>query len=235
MIEAIIIDDESNNIYSLQNLLAKFCPEIHITGTATNAITGYELIKKVNPQLAFLDIEMPFGNAFDLLNHLQEIRFEIIFVTAFDQYAHKAFKYSAIDYLLKPINIDELIKAVDKVKTHIDNKSINEKVATLLHNMDPDKLNSPKIAIASLNDVTFISMNTIIRMEAQKNYTIVYVKDGTKILATKNLGSFEELLPEEKFCRIHHSHIVNLGFIKKYNRGRGGYIEMDDGTEIEVL
>ncbi|MEO6228804.1 MAG: LytTR family DNA-binding domain-containing protein [Ferruginibacter sp.] len=234
MIEAIIIDDELNNINSLQNLLTKFCPQINITGTATNAKTGFELIKKINPQLAFLDIEMPFGNAFDLLNRLQEIRFEIIFVTAFDQYAIKAFKYAAIDYLLKPINIDELIKAVDKVKAHIDNKNTNEKVTTLLHNIDPNKINNPKIAIAELNGVTFIYMDTIVRMEAQKNYTVVYVNGGTKIMATKNLGSFEEFLPEKQFCRIHHSHIVNLAFIKKYNNGRGGHIEMEDGTEIEV-
>ncbi len=234
MIEAIIIDDESNNINSLQKLLAVFCPDIHIAGTATNAITGYELIKKINPQLAFLDIEMPFGNAFDLLNRFQEIRFEIIFVTAFDQYAIKAFKYSAIDYLLKPINIAELIKAVNKAKMQFDNKGVNEKVTTLLHNIDPGKSNHIKIAIPVLNGITFIDMQTIIRMEAQKNYTLVYITGGIKIMATKNLGSFEDLLPEEQFCRIHHSHIVNLDFIKKYNTGRGGLIEMDDGTEIEV-
>jgi two-component system LytT family response regulator len=214
--------------------LAKFCPQVKIIGTAGNANTGFDLIKKVSPQLAFLDIEMPYGNAFDLLNRLEEVNFQIIFVTAFDQYAIKAFKYSALDYLLKPINIEELKNAVDKVTKHINSKSANEKITTLLHNLDPAKTANPKIAIAGLNGVTFINIENVIRMEAQKNYTIVYINNGQKILATKNLGSFEELLPESLFCRIHHSHIVNLNCIKRYNKGRGGYLEMEDGTEIEV-
>ena len=234
MIQAIIIDDEQNNITSLQNLLAKFCPEVEITGTADNANTGYDLIKKVSPQLVFLDIEMPYGNAFDLLNRLEEVNFEIIFVTAFHQYAIKAFKYSALDYLLKPVNIEELKTSVEKVAKHINVKIANEKVATLLHNINPAKMANQKIAITGLNGITFINIENITRMEAQKNYTVVYINNGQKILATKNLGSFEELLPPSQFCRIHHSHIVNLSFIKKYSKGRGGHLEMEDGADIEV-
>lgn len=234
MIEAVIVDDELNNIYSLQNLLQKFCPQIKIIGTADNANSGFNLIKRVAPQLAFLDIEMPYGNAFDLLNRLEKVYCEIIFVTAFDQYAIKAFKYSALDYLLKPINIEELKIAVEKVTKYINGRNANEKVATLLHNIDPAKLAHPKIAITGINGLTFINMQTITRLEAQKNYTIVYINSAQKIVSTKNLGSFEEILPDSDFCRIHHSHIVNLSFIKRYNKGRGGHLEMEDGTEIEV-
>ncbi len=234
MIEAIIVDDEINNVTSLQNLLKKFCPEIKVVGTAEDANAGYDLIQRTSPQLAFLDIEMPFGNAFDLLNRLGEVNFEIIFITAFDQYAIKAFRYSALDYLLKPINIDELKNAVEKVSKHINTKTVNEKVSVLLHNMDKAKPVHPKIAIAGVNGITFIQTENITRLEAQKNYTLVFVDSGQKIMSTKNLGGFEELLPESSFCRVHHSHIVNLNFVKRYHKGRGGYIEMEDGSDIEV-
>lgn len=234
MIQAVIIDDEVNNVTSLKNLLTKFCPGVQVVGTADNANTGYDLIKATGPQLAFLDIEMPFGNAFDLLNRLGEITFEIIFITAFDRYAIKAFKYSALDYLLKPVNIDELQQAVEKVTRQVDSKIANEKVLNLLHNINTGKAATPKIAIAGINDTTFINIQEITRLEAQKNYTLVHLNNGQKIMTTKNLGSYEELLPESSFCRIHHSHIVNLNFISKYKKGRGGHIEMADGTDIEV-
>ncbi|MDO9374127.1 MAG: LytTR family DNA-binding domain-containing protein [Bacteroidota bacterium] len=234
MIQAVIIDDEVNNVNSLRNLLTKFCPGVEVIGTADNANSGYDLIKAKAPELAFLDIEMPFGNAFDLLNRLGEINFEIIFITAFDRYAIKAFKYSALDYLLKPVDIDELQKAVEKVTLQVNKKIANEKVLNLLQNMSAEKTATPKIAIAGINDTTFIQVQDITRLEAQKNYTLVHLVGGQKIMTTKNLGSYEELLPESSFCRIHHSHIVNLGFISKYKKGRGGHIVMEDGTDIEV-
>lgn len=179
---------------------------------------------------------MPYGNAFDLLNQLGVVNFQIIFVTAFDRYAIKAFKYSALDYLLKPINIEELKNAVTKVAAQIKNNQSkgNENVSTLLHNLNKETVSNPTIAISGLNGVIFIYVKSIIRMEAQKNYTLVFLNNGEKIMVTKNLGTFEELLPDSSFCRIHHSHIVNLDFIRKYNKGRGGHIEMEDGTEIEV-
>ena len=234
MIAAIIIDDEENNVNSLKNLIGKFCPGIEIVGTADNANSGYDLVQATSPQLAFLDIEMPFGNAFDLLNRLGEINFEIIFITAFDRYAIKAFKFSAVDYLLKPVNIEELQQAVEKVKKQLNTKAGNEKVLNLLQNVKAGRLVTGKIAIPGINGATFINVQDITRLEAQKNYTLVYLNNGEKLMAAKNLGSYEELLPDAEFCRIHHSHIINLNFVTKYKKGRGGHIQMFDGTDIEV-
>lgn len=234
MIKAIIIDDEPNNVNSLLQLLQLFCQEVEVIGSAGNKTEGLALIHRLQPELVFLDIEMPYGNAFDLLNELKEIRFEIIFITAFDNYAIKAFKYAAQDYLLKPINIDELKLAVARAAQQIKLKLVNEKAVQLLANIDNKNPLLEKMAIAGLDGVRFVPTADIVRLEASKNYTEVHLKDGTHMLATKTLGSFEEILPETQFCRIHHSHVVNLNFVKRYLKGRGGFIELEDSTQLEV-
>lgn len=235
MIRAVIIDDEPNNVNSLQVILKKFCPEINIVGTADNANSAFDLINETSPQLLFLDIEMPYGNAFDLLNRLNNINFEIIFITAFDTYAIKAFKYSALDYLLKPINIEDLKKAVQRVSKFVNNGLINDKVINLLQNMNTStEMTLKKLALPTMDGLIFLKTQDIIRLEASGSYSIIHVVNKQPIIVTKPLGSFEELLQENLFCRIHHSHIINLDYIKKYNKGRGGTVEMEDGVNIEV-
>src|SRR5436190_7485545 len=234
MINAVIIDDETRSIKLMKNILSKFCPQVHLIGDANNGQTGQELIQQKKPELVFLDIEMPYGNGFDLLNALMPIDFEVIFVTAFDKYMLQALKYSALDYLLKPVNIAELKAAVKHAETRINKNSINQQLTILLENFKKHESGLKKIAIPTADGFDFVLIEDIVRCEAQGPYTRLFIKDSKKILVSKPLKEYESLLPDNIFLRIHNSHLVNLNFIKKYNRGRGGYIEMDDGTTLEV-
>lgn len=234
MITAILIDDEPNNINTLQQLLARYCPQVQVIGTAESAVTGEEIIKATNPDLVFLDIEMPYGNAFELLNNLSPIGFEVVFVTAFDSYAINAIKYAALDYLLKPINIKELQAAVLKAVERLDNKNIQKKIEALLYNLQSQKNAFQRLALPSIDGLVFINTEDCIRMEAKSNYTTIFLKNAAPVTVSKPLKEFEDILGNEQFTRVHHSHIINHQFVRKYHRGRGGYIEMDDGTSIEV-
>jgi two-component system LytT family response regulator len=234
MIRAVIIDDEPNNVASLQGLLTEYCPEVKIEGTANNRSTGSILIRETQPDLAFLDIEMPYGNAFDLLNDLTPVTFDIIFVTAFDNYAINAIKYSALDYILKPVNIKELQVAVQKASESIRAKDINQKIDNFLKNLKTTQPVQKKMALPTPDGLLFVCIEDFVRLEAESNYTSIYLKNQKKIVIAKTLREFEELLPSEIFSRIHHSHIINHNYIKQYHRGRGGYLEMEDGTAIEV-
>ncbi len=234
MISAVILDDEQNNIGALENLLKQFCPEINITGSASDIETGSALITKTEPQLVFLDIEMPFGNAFDMLEKMMPLTFEVIFVTAFEKYAIRAFKYVALDYLLKPVNIEELKKAVGRAKLRIEEKKINTRIEFLLENFRNESPGLKKIALPASDGWIFEEIENIVHLQAEGNYKYVFTRDGGKKLVSKNLKEFEDLLPTALFCRIHHSHIINLNFIKKYYKGRGGYVELANGSEVEV-
>ena len=234
MINAVIIDDEPKNVRVLKNMLREFCPEVSLLGEANNSNEGKELIQQKKPQLVFLDIEMPYGNGFDLLNALMPIDFEVIFVTAFDKYMLQALKYSALDYLLKPVNIEELKVAVQHAEVRIKKNSINQQLTVLLDNFKKHDLGLKKIAVPNAEGFDFILIEDIVRCEAQGAYTRIFTRDSKKILVSKPLKEYENLLPENIFLRVHHSHLVNLNHIKKYNRGRGCYIEMDDVTAIEV-
>ncbi|HET9826501.1 MAG TPA: LytTR family DNA-binding domain-containing protein [Chitinophagaceae bacterium] len=234
MIHAVIIDDEPKNVRVMKNMLNDFCPQVHLVGEANNSTQGKELIREKKPELVFLDIEMPYGNGFDLLNALMPIDFEVIFVTAFDKYTLQALKYSALDYLLKPVNIDELKTAVQNAEVRINKNSINQQLTILLENFKKQDSSLKKIAIPAADGFDFILIEDIVRCEAQGPYTRIFVKDSKKLLVSKSLKEYESLLPGDIFLRVHNSHLVNLNYIKKYNRGRGGYIEMDDGTILEV-
>jgi two-component system, LytTR family, response regulator len=231
---ALIIDDEPKNVRILKKLLEDYCPQIVVAGEAGDARVAYTTIRELKPELVFLDIEMPYGNAFDLLDKLLPVDFEIIFITAFDDYTLKAFKYSALDYLLKPVDIDELKAAVKKAAEKISGKNINLQLGNLLSNLKNNQATLQKIALPSADGIIFINVEEIIRCEANGNYTIIYADSKEKITASKTIKDYEELLPPSIFCRIHNSHIINLNRIKKYHRGRGGFVVMDDGTSIEV-
>ncbi|OQP57980.1 LytR/AlgR family response regulator transcription factor [Niastella populi] len=234
MINALIIDDEPKNIRILRGLLNESCPEVRIIGEAVSAETAIPLIAETRPDLVFLDIEMPHGNAFDLLDKIMPIDFEIIFITAFDAYTLKAFKYSALDYLLKPVSIDELKTAVQKAKERIRFKNINVQLQNLMFNINKPNSNLQKIALPNNDGLVFVQLAQIIRFEARGGYTYVHTTENQKYVSSRIIKEYEEILPAEIFFRIHNSHIINLNFVKKYHKGRGGLIEMNDNALIEV-
>lgn len=234
MFNTVIVDDEPKNLRILKKLLQDFCPKIQVCGEATDVKMAYNVIREMKPSLVLLDIEMPYGNAFDLLDKLRPIDFEIIFITAFDSYSLKAFKYSAIDYLLKPVDISELQEATDKAIQKISNKNINEQVELLLSNFKNPQNSLQKIAIPTLDGFVFLHVDDIIRCEANGSYTFIYIVNSEKIIASKGIKEYEEILPRAVFCRIHNSHLVNLNRIKKYSKGRGGTVIMEDGAILEV-
>jgi len=234
VIDALIVDDEPKNIRILNGLLNESCPDVRIIGEAVSAETAMPLIAETRPDLVFLDIEMPHGNAFDLLDKIMPIDFEIIFITAFDAYTLKAFKYSALDYLLKPVSIDELKMAVQKAKDRIRVKNINVQLQNLMFNINRPNSSLQKIALPNNDGLVFIQLSEIIRFEAKGGYTYVHANDNQKYVSSRIIKEYEEILPPDLFFRIHNSHIINLNFVKKYHRGRGGLIEMSDNVMIEV-
>ena len=234
MIKTVIVDDEQNNVGTLQSLLKQFCPEIEIIGTAGNAKQAFTVINELQPQLVFLDIEMPMGNGFDLLEKLMPVNFEVIFVTAFDQYAITAFKYAALDYLLKPVSIDDLKRAVNRSAIRIAEKNVNNRIESLIANFRSEAQGLKKIGLPTAEGLVFEEIENIMHLQAESNYTLVYIRNKKKMTITKSLKEFEDLLPANIFCRLHHSHIVNLNYITKYYKGRGGYVELTDGTTVEV-
>ncbi len=233
MITAIIVDDEPKGRLALHQKLNTYCNNVLVVAEAANGKEALGLIKQHHPQLVFLDIEMPVMNAFEMLNELAEKNFHVIFTTAYDQYAIKAIKYAAFDYLLKPVDIEELKMAIAKIE-NVENKNLTKQLELLLQNMQQPKKGFNKLAIPSLDGLHFFDISSIIRLEAQSNYTVIYFLDHTKITASKTLKDFEELLPQELFFRLHHSHIINLQYIKKYIKGDGGQVEMENGDMIDV-
>jgi two-component system, LytTR family, response regulator len=234
MMRTLLVDDEPKNTRILRKLLEDYCPKVQIIGDAGDIKAAYTLIRELKPDLVFLDIEMPYGNAFDLLDQLMPIDFSIIFITAFDDYTLKAFKYSAIDYLLKPVDIEELKVAVNKASEKIQNRTINVQLENLLENLKHNQMALQKIAIPTSDGIVFLNVDAIIRCEANGSYTTIYSNDNQKMVTSKGIKDYEDMLPATIFCRIHNSHLINLNRIKKYHKGRGGYVVMEDGTSIEV-
>jgi two-component system LytT family response regulator len=235
MIRSVLIDDEPKNIRILRGLLEEFCPSVKVVAEANGAQDAIPLIREHQPDLLFLDIEMPFGNAFDLLDKLKPVDFEIIFITAFDEYTLKAFKYSALDYLLKPVNIDELKEAVQKAGKRIEHKNINKQLTNLFHNIKKPPTALQRIAFPDNEGVmVFIELKEISHLEAKRGYTYVYTRNKQVYISSRIIKEYEELLPEDLFFRVHNSSIINMSFIRKYHKGRGGIVEMEDGSMLEV-
>lgn len=229
-IKAIIVEDEENGRLVLIHLLEKHCPNVTIAGTATTVKEAIPLIIKETPDVVFLDIELPEGNGFTLFDHFPLNTFKTIFVTAYSQYALKALKLAAIDYLLKPIDPDELIIAVGKLDDK-QSKENADKLQGLLHNFNS---NLSKIALPTQEGLTFVDMNNLIRCEAEGNYTHFHLVNGEKILISKTLAYFEDVLDEGIFFRSNRTTLVNMNFISKFQRGRKSYVILEDGTEIHI-
>jgi two-component system LytT family response regulator len=233
MITAILIDDEAKGRLALRQKLKSYCPNVNIVAEAEDGIKALAAIEMYDPQLIFLDIEMPRMNGFEMLNNIKEKKFQIIFTTAYDQYAIKAIKYAAFDYLLKPVDIEELKTAVSRADSS-QTQQTNKQIELLQQNMQHPKKQLNKLAIPTLDGLLFFDINDIIHLEANSNYTFIYFAGKPKITASKTLKEFEEILPENIFFRTHHSHLINLNYIKKYIKGDGGQIELQNGTYVDV-
>ena len=232
MIDTVIIDDEQAAQITLMRFLQMHCPDVNIIGTANGVEEGLKLLTNKKVDLVFLDIKMNDGTGFDLLKKLPELNFNLVFTTAYDEYALKAFKYSAIDYLLKPIDPLELIDAVGKVKqTNNENTNTAQSVDSMFELYQDNKFD--KIAIPSVDEFHFVRISEIVRCEASSNYTIIYLASGKKIVAPKTLKEFEELLASEGFFRVHQSHLINLSHIQQFMKTKNK-IRMVDNSEVEV-
>ncbi|TAF72586.1 MAG: DNA-binding response regulator [Bacteroidetes bacterium] len=235
MLKAILIDDEKIARETLEAYLKKYCPKIEILALCENIQKGLIAIELHQPDVVFLDVEMPFGNAFDLLEQCKNINFETIFVTAFSHYALKALNQSASYYLLKPIDITELIKAVDKIADAKEKKNWNNSHTQLLvENLKTTQKTKHKIALPLLEGFEFVQIQDIIRCQANDNFTDVILKDGRKLMICRTLKFYEELLSENGFVRIHKSHLVNIAFAIRYLKGKGGQLEMFDKSVLDV-
>jgi len=233
MITAVIIDDEQNSVQMLKALLAEHCPGVQLAGCANSAKSGKELISTVKPQLVFLDIEMPLGSGFELLRSMQVIDFEIIFITAYNQYAIKAFRFSALDYLEKPVKIAQLVAATEKAMKRIKEKTATRDYELLLRNMNEQNPARQKLAFSERGQQFLVAMEDIMYLLADGNYTHVHTT-AKVFLSSRNLKDFEELLPDHLFYRIHNTHMVNLQFITKVQKGRIGVVTMKDGKTLEI-
>jgi two-component system, LytTR family, response regulator len=229
--KCIIIDDESHCIKTLTSLLASNFPEVEILASCTESMKAYDLILQLKPDFIFLDIEMPFLNGFDLLSKFDQLNFDVIFTTAYDSYAIKAIKFSALDYLLKPISKDDLAFSIGKMKR---DESSFTKVQLQLAKAVQNKQVPDTIALPTADGLVFASVNDILYSTADGSYTRLFMMDKSEILLSKTLGDVEELLSEHNFFRIHHSTLVNLKQVRKYIRGEGGEVVMSNGKSLMV-
>ena len=231
-IKSIIVDDEKNGRENLAGLLKTFCPRVEIACEAESVSSAILLIEKFHPDLVFLDIEMPVASGFALLEHFKEYPFEVIFVTAYDSYAIKAIRFSAADYILKPINTDDLKYAVDSVYERIIRKQENERLKQLYHNIQQPK--DQRIGLATGESIEFAEVNTIVRCQGEGNYTRIYFENRKPLLVSKSLVEFEELLEEHFFVRTHKAHLINLKKISAYIKTEGGMVRMSNGDTVPV-
>lgn len=234
MIKTIIVDDVLKSQALLAQLLELYCPEVQIMGKANSVDTACPLILEHQPDLVLLDIEMPHKNGFELLKLFPNPTFEVIFTTAYDQYALRAIKFCALDYLLKPIDVEELKLAIQKTTQKLRSQIQTQNFAYFLENLKSPNTQEHRIGLPTLEGLIFIKVSDILRCEAGGSYTNVLLINKKTIVATRKIKEFDSLLVEHDFCRIHRSHLINLHYIEKYYKGAGGYVVMSDGSTIDV-
>ncbi len=231
MIKVALVDDDENCIFSLRALLRKF-PKIKIVAESTSVDAAKTAIMQERPNIVFLDVEMPEKNGFDLVNELDEIDFDIVFTTAFDKYAVQAIKASALDFLHKPITEKDMQETLVRFEAKNNKDNIIRQVEILLENYG--RSFNKKIVVPTNNGLEFINTNQIVRLEAENTYTTFFFSDNSKLVVAKTLKEIEELLPTSVFFRVHHSHLINLSYIKRYQKSDGGALIMEDKTSIPV-
>lgn len=230
--KAVIVEDEKDARETLKGYISRYCPNIELIGEAYDVPSAVSTINALKPEIVFLDIEIPFGNAFDVLDATREINFETIFVTAYSEYALKALNFNAAYYILKPVDIDELIQAVERASQNLE-KTGNQTITEIIRNnlRHPDH---KKLVVPNSNGFDIIPIEEIIRFEGSGNYTDIYLTANRKKTVTKVLKHFEELVDELPFMRVHKSHLINMHHVSTYYKGRGGTAIMADGAEIEI-
>jgi two-component system LytT family response regulator len=233
MIKTIIIDDEPYCCEALEMMIGKFCPQLIITAVLQSGSEAIAALEQSSPQLVFLDIEMPYMNGFEFLEKVPFINFALIFTTSYDKYAIKAIRFSALDYLLKPIDREELIQAVAKVSKSLQSPT-EIQLELLLQRFNTAKNPIRKIALPTMEGLQMVEIESIISCSSDSNYTNFFLKNNRKLTASRTMKDVEELLSDYSFLRVHHSFLVNLNEINKYIKGEGGYLVMSDGTNIDV-
>lgn len=228
MIRAVIIDDEINNQELISNLLKTYADNVQVVGVANSVDTAYKTINEQHPDLIFLDIQMPDGTGFDLLKKFDKINFKIIFVTAHQEYAIEAFKYSALDYILKPLAPTNLLAAVKKMEDAISSEELNLKLKTLLNNIAEPAKNKKKIVLKTMERIYSVDLDDIIRFESDGGYTKVYLADGKRIMVSKTMKEFDDLLMDTGFLRVHHSHLINMNHLFCFEKAEGHVVMKDD-------
>jgi len=231
MIKAIIVDDEPYCCEALAILLERYCPQVDVTGSYHSGDEALVAIREQRPQLLFLDIEMPRMNGFELLEKIKEIPLQLIFTTSYDQYAIKAIRFSALDYLLKPIDREELQRSVQKVEQRL---LFPMQIDLLLQKLQYPTHHFNRIAIPTMEGMQMVPVDHILYCTSDSNYTILSLKDQQKVVASRTLKEIEELLEDYSFLRVHHSSLINLNEVNKYVKGEGGYLIMSDGASVNV-
>ncbi|AUP78661.1 LytR/AlgR family response regulator transcription factor [Flavivirga eckloniae] len=233
VIKSIIIDDEVHNLENLNGLLKENCPDVEVLAMESSVEAGIEAIKKLQPDLVFLDIEMPTKNGFDLLESIGEVNFEVIFVTAYSKYFLQAIKSCALDYIMKPVSIKELKDAVSRVARVVSDKKENQKLKVLVENLS--SINQPKkIALPTAEELYFVLIDDIVRCKGENNYTMFYLTNGDSILVSRTLKEWDDMLSSHQFIRTHQSHLINSIHVKSFVKKDGGYILMNDGSIVNV-
>jgi two-component system LytT family response regulator len=234
MIKALIVDDEKRARETISNIIKLYCNDVEVVAEADNIESAYKAIEQHHPQLVFLDIDMPGGSGFDLLRKFNPPPFNIIFITAYQEHAVRAFKFSAIDYILKPVNPDELIEAVKKTKNVIEKDSLSVRLEAFLNNFGSNQTGNKRIVLKTADQIHLINVRDIVRCESDGNYTYFFTIDKKKILVSTTIKEYEEMLSSFNFFRTHQSHLVNTNFIERFDKKDGGHVIMKDNSSIPV-
>lgn len=235
MIRTIIVDDEPHCIDRLRRLLEQHAAHlVEVVGVFGSMEAGVAAIRSLRPELVFLDVQLQGDTAFDLLQQVKGQAFEIVFTTAFDQYAVEAFKFSAVDYLLKPVDGSELLAALERLSHKFYSAGVVARLENLWHNVQAGQLLGKRICVPVAEGLEFVAVQDLVRCESSSNYTMLFTRDGQKLVVSRTLKEFESMLAGYPFFRVHHSHLINLHFIQRYNKGKGGSVTLLDGSEVEV-
>lgn len=238
MIKAILVDDDVNLREGMKALLALYAPDINIIGEADSVASGVKIVTKLNPQVIFLDIQMHDGTGFDMLEKIADLNGKVtshvVFITAYEHYAIKAFRFSALDFLLKPVGPDELENVVEKIRNVLEKDNDYSHIDLLLENIRKKANNFQRIALSNSDGIHLIDISDIIRCESDNNYTKFYINDRKPILISKTLKEYDEMLNEYDFVRIHQSHLINMAYIKSYVKKDNGYVIMSDDSQLPV-
>jgi two-component system LytT family response regulator len=230
-IRSVIVEDEPSARKALRTYLEKYCPEVIVVGEATNAKEANKVLHELKPQLVFLDVEFPFGNAFDILESCSDLQFETIFVTAFSEYSLRALNQSAAYYLLKPVNIEELVTAVGKAAAEIEKSEYFDRNRFVVQNFKEQKPERRQVILPTLEGFEVVKMDEIVRLQGNGNFTDIFLKDGSKKMACRFLKHYDEIL-SHPFVRVHRSHIVNIDYVKSYQRS--GTVLLTDNSEVDI-